>query len=188
VDYVRYAERRQISYDPLGPHAISLREIQDIITEEHLDVRQGDILIVRCGLSKYVRQASPEDRSPFHSSVHVGVDPTPELLEWLWNENVAAVAGDAVSFEAVPASDGSCKPFQWHRRRWFEPALLTKCSVMRLHEGCLPGWGMPIGELLDLEELARIAEKNQRWSFFLTVCPLRIEGGASTLANTLAVF
>jgi hypothetical protein len=115
VDYVRYAEKKQISYDPLGPHAISLREIQDIITEEHLDIRQGDVLIVRCGLSKYVRQAGPEDRSPFDSNVHVGVDPHPELLEWLWNQNVAAVAGDAVSFEAVPASDGSCKHIQWHR-------------------------------------------------------------------------
>jgi kynurenine formamidase len=115
VDYVRYAEKKQISYDPLGSHAISLREIQDIIAEEHLDIRQGDVLIVRCGLSKYVRQAGPEDRSPFDSKVHVGVDPNPELLEWLWNQNVAAVAGDAVSFEAVPASDGSCKHIQWHR-------------------------------------------------------------------------
>ncbi|GAB7356248.1 hypothetical protein MBLNU459_g7062t1 [Dothideomycetes sp. NU459] len=60
--------------------------------------------------------------------------------------------------------------------------------LMRLHTACLPGWGMPIGELLDLEALAKVAEKLGRWSFFLTVCPLNIRGGASTLANTLAVF
>jgi hypothetical protein len=47
---------------------------------------------------------------------------------------------------------------------------------------------MPIGELLDLEAVAAIAEKNQRWSFFLTVSPLHIQGGANTLANTVAVF
>ena len=58
---------------------------------------------------------------------------------------------------------------------------------MRLREACLPGWGMPIGELLDLEALAGIAEKNKRWGFFLKVCPLNVEGGVATLANTLAV-
>jgi hypothetical protein len=47
---------------------------------------------------------------------------------------------------------------------------------------------MPIGELFDLEELAELAEKHQRWSFFLTVCPLNIEGGAATISNTLAIF
>jgi hypothetical protein len=47
---------------------------------------------------------------------------------------------------------------------------------------------MPIGELFDLERVAAIAEKNQRWTFFLTVSPLNIEGGANTLSNTVAVF
>lgn len=46
---------------------------------------------------------------------------------------------------------------------------------------------MPIGELFDLEALAALAEKNQRWTFFLTASPLNIDGGASTLANTLAI-
>ena len=110
MDYLRYAEKRQISYDPLGPHAITLQEIQDIVKEENLEIRQGDVLIVRCGLSKFLRQARPEDKSLFDSKVHVGVDPSPEVLEWPWDQNLAAVAGDAVAFEAVPASDGSGKP------------------------------------------------------------------------------
>lgn len=59
---------------------------------------------------------------------------------------------------------------------------------MRLHEQCLPGWGMPIGELLDLEKLSEIAQAQRKWSFFLTICPLNIEGGAATMANTLAIF
>lgn len=59
---------------------------------------------------------------------------------------------------------------------------------MRFHEAALAGWGMPIGELLDLEKLAVMAEKHKRWSFFLTVCPLNLEGGAATPANTLAIF
>jgi hypothetical protein len=77
------------------------------------------------------------------------------------------VAGDALSFEALPASDG---------------------SDQRLHRMCILGWGMPLGELFDLGGLARIAEKNKRWSFFLTVSPLNLQGGANTLSNTVAIF
>lgn len=47
---------------------------------------------------------------------------------------------------------------------------------------------MPIGELFDLEALAAVAEKEKRWSFFLTYCPLNLEGGAASIANTLAIF
>jgi len=60
--------------------------------------------------------------------------------------------------------------------------------VFKFHHAALPGWGMHIGELLDLEALSKVAEKNKRWSFFLTICPLNLDGGAATLANTLAVF
>lgn len=44
-----------------------------------------------------------------------------------------------------------------------------------------------LGELLDLETLAEMAEREQRWSFCLTVCPLNIEGGAATTSNTMAI-
>ncbi|KAE8331426.1 hypothetical protein BDV39DRAFT_189829 [Aspergillus sergii] len=168
IDYVRYAAKKEIVYNPLGPHAISLEEIEEIVAEEDLEIRPGDVLLVRCGLSKYIRESLPDDITPFDAAyTQVGVDPSPEFLEWLWNHNIAAVAGDALAFEAIPATDG---------------------THQRLHKTCLSGWGMPIGELFDLEALARIAEKNQRWSFFLTVSPLNIQGGANTLSNTVAVF
>jgi hypothetical protein len=109
IDFVRYAEKKSIVYDPLGPYAISLPQIKEILNEQGVELRRGDILVVRCGLSKYLRSSTPEDRTPFDSTCHVGVDPSPELLEWLWNQNFAAVAGDALSFEAVPASDGTRK-------------------------------------------------------------------------------
>ncbi|KAK4938718.1 hypothetical protein LTR10_020901 [Elasticomyces elasticus] len=167
VDFVRYAERGGIKYNPLGPYAIKLHQIKDIIKEEKLEIRQGDILFVRCGLSKYLRACKPDDRSPFDGpQVHVGVDPEPEFLEWIWDSNLAAIGGDSLSCEAVPAYDG---------------------SFGLLHTAALGGWGMMLGELLDLEALAGLAEKHQKWSFFVTICPLNLDGGAATLANTLAI-
>lgn len=52
----------------------------------------------------------------------------------------------------------------------------------------LSGWGMPIGESWDLEELSRVCEEEQRWTFFLTSQPLNLNGGIASPANAMAIF
>lgn len=56
----------------------------------------------------------------------------------------------------------------------------TACKKnLSLHEVLLAGWGMPIGELFDLEKLAQQCEKEQRWSFFLASEPCNVPGGVA---------
>lgn len=43
-----------------------------------------------------------------------------------------------------------------------------------LHEWLLAGWGMPIGELFDLEQLSEECKKRERWSFFFSSMPLKV--------------
>lgn len=57
-----------------------------------------------------------------------------------------------------------------------------------LHEYLLAGWGMPIGELFDLEELSRICQELGRWTFFLASVPLNMPGGVSSPPNAVAIF
>jgi kynurenine formamidase len=64
--------------------------------------RRGDILFIRTGVipewdswsvaqkKAYAAQKTPE---------HAGVEASLELLEWLWDGGIAAVAGDAISWE-----------------------------------------------------------------------------------------
>jgi hypothetical protein len=49
-------------------------------------------------------------------------------------------------------------------------------------------WGMPIGEMWDLEGLAAECERQKRWSFFLTSSPLNTTGGVASPPNAIAVF
>lgn len=49
-------------------------------------------------------------------------------------------------------------------------------------------WGMPIGELWDLEALAAECGAQNRWNFFFTSAPLNLKGGISSTPNALAVF
>lgn len=109
LDFVRYAGAKGIEYDPLTNYSISLSQIKDMLIEERITLRQGDILLIRSGVSKWIHASTSNSRGPFETSNHIGVDPTTELLEWIWNNNLAAVGGDAIAFEAIPGSDGSCK-------------------------------------------------------------------------------
>ncbi|KAF4556494.1 Hypothetical protein D9617_1g083720 [Elsinoe fawcettii] len=166
LDFVRYAAAHNITYSPLGPYAISFAQVQAMIHEQAITLRQGDVLLIRTGLSKYLRSHGPDDPMPADGQTNIGLDPTPDLLEWIWDTGLAALGSDAIAVEAIPASDGS----------W-----------LKLHTAAIPGWGMMLGELLDLEALAELCEREKRWTCFLTVVPLNIDGGAATTANTLAV-
>ena len=57
-----------------------------------------------------------------------------------------------------------------------------------LHDHLLSLWGMPIGELWDLEALSRECEKQQKWTFLLTSSPLNTTGGVASPPNALAIF
>ena len=48
-----------------------------------------------------------------------------------------------------------------------------------LHEILLSGWGMPIGELFDLEKLSEHCKKAKRWSFFVTSEVCNVPGGVA---------
>lgn len=63
---------------------------------------------------EYACQSIPE---------HAGVEPSLELLEWLWDSGISAVAGDAISWEVYPTQ-----------------------GELSCHEYLLGGWGMPIGK------------------------------------------
>lgn len=57
-----------------------------------------------------------------------------------------------------------------------------------LHETFLAMWGMPIGELFDLEGLAKECRELKRWEFYFSSWPLNLFGGVASTANASATF
>lgn len=43
-----------------------------------------------------------------------------------------------------------------------------------MHQWCLAGWGMPIGEMFNLERLAKYCQEKGRWTFFFSSVPLHV--------------
>lgn len=169
IDYATWAEKKGIQYSTFSLHEIKLRDIEEIAKECDITFRKGDILFIRIGMTQeWDTVMTPEQKSAYAASSspqHAGVEATEEVLRWLWNNKFSAVAGDAISWEVYPPK-----------------------GKLFLHEYLLAGWGMPIGEMFDLDELARLCAAEGRWSFFVASTPLNMPGGVSSPPNCMAIF
>lgn len=97
---------------------------------------------------------------------YTGLEPSEEMKDFLHDTYLAAAATDSANFELWPPAS-------------FETSL---------HASMLPLWGMPIGELWDLEELSRTCTELGRWTFLLTSTPINVPGGVGSPPNALAMF
>ncbi|KAG4025882.1 hypothetical protein MFRU_049g00530 [Monilinia fructicola] len=168
IDYTAYAAHHNIAYSPITRHEISIETIEEIAKEQGVIFKEADILIIRSGFVKWYEKASAEERIQGAKNNHeyIGVKSCRETVEWIWNRHFAAVAGDAVAWECWPSKDG-----EW-----------------RLHDWLLGLFGCPIGELWNLEELAKVCAEQKQYSFFLTSAPLNVPGGVASPPNAVAVF
>jgi hypothetical protein len=51
----------------------------------------------------------------------------------------------------------------------------------------LTAMGLPLIDNCDLEELSLICEKQQKWDFFVTINPLRLDGATGSPVNPIAI-
>ncbi|MCA8930537.1 MAG: cyclase family protein, partial [Alphaproteobacteria bacterium] len=113
------------------------------------------------------------DRQPTHegveqaASVLDGADE--QLLRWITDSGVAAVAADNYAVEAYPARhrDGCC-------------------AALPLHEHCLFKLGVHLGELWWLTPLAEHLRAAGRNRFLLTAPPLRLPGAVASPVTPVA--
>ncbi|PLN75302.1 hypothetical protein BDW42DRAFT_41905 [Aspergillus taichungensis] len=169
IDYATWAEKKGIKYSTFSTHQVRLADILEIARECNITFQKGDILLVRVGVTKewdtIMTDAQKQEYSNNPSPLHAGVEGTTDVLRWLWDTGFAAIASDSISWEVYPPQ-----------------------ADVFLHEYVLAGWGMPIGELFDLEALARMCQEHQRWSFFVASIPLNMPGGVSSPPNIMAIF
>ncbi|KAI9152265.1 hypothetical protein HJFPF1_09494 [Paramyrothecium foliicola] len=168
LDYYGWKVRKGEPYDPLTSHPIHLEELLQVANDQKVEFQQGDILLIRSGYTSayYEYQRSDPgrlDEAGTNTPNLAGVAQTEEMKTWLHDSYFSAVAGDAPAFECWP-------PKEWY-----------------LHEFLLGLWGVPIGEMFDLEALAEQCLQKKRWSFMFMSTPFNMPGGIASLANALAV-
>lgn len=155
LDYYSWAARNNIEYDPFTRYAIPVPHLKRLVEEEGIDIQPGDVLFIRSGFTKKYESLTPAEEESLPArkeGTFVGVESSLETARWLWENQFSAVAGDMPGFEQSPI---------WN-------------SEVQLHQWLLAGWGMPIGEMFYLEDLARECERLGRKTFFISSMPLKV--------------
>ena len=161
--------KHNIMYDPFSSHGIPLSQLLDVAKQQNVKFRSGDILLIRTGWTEEYMKLTQDQRVELakrNERAFVGIEASEEMIAWHWDNQFAAVASDTNAYEKWPP---------------------TKPCGVSCHEVFLSGWGMPIGELWDLEELAETCRRMQRWTFMLTSAPLNLNGGVASPANVIAI-
>jgi len=169
LDYASWAESQGITVSPLTRHVINLSELKAVAAAQNITFLPNDILFIRSGYTKALSSLSTKDATAYaldtENTSAIGVKAGEDMLRWIWESEFAAVAGDMIAFEAFP--------FQ--------------STDVWMHEWLLAGWGLPIGELFDLERLAGECRRLGKWTFFFSSVPLKVPGGVASPPNGVAI-
>lgn len=174
LDFPRYLMKKgQSSVNALSATSISAETLKDMLKETGAQTRPGDLLLLRTGFTAAYSALSTEERKalPNRAPTFLGVESSKATLQWIWESGFVAVAGDAPSFEMSPLVGDHNKPGGIWKGEGWEDEMQGGGLV---HQWCLAGWGVMIGEMWDLEKLCETCEKLGRWTCFVSSVPLKV--------------
>lgn len=143
-----------------GRKLIGWKELRAAMVARDVEVEAGDILLLYTGFADAVAEmdGTPQkDVLDATGAVLNGRDP--DLLHWISDSGVSAIAADNYAVEAHPYPEGG-----------------GPGPAMPLHHHCLFRLGVPLGELWWLRDLADWLRENNRSRFLLTAPALRLPG------------
>jgi kynurenine formamidase len=172
ADIGRYHEKRGSTLNFMTNDLIPFEDLLATLEDQKTAIRAGDVLLIRIGWTKaYLAMSSEEKAELAANTKSPGIEGTARVAKWLWDSRIAAAASDSPALEAMP------------------PPQVDEVAASRdlLHFHMLSFFGMPIGEMWDLESLADDCARDGRYDFFFTSAPLNIPGGVGSPPNALAI-
>lgn len=139
-------------------------ELAACATAQGVEVRSGDIALIRTGQMAQVRAMGSWGEYDSGPAPGLGV----HAAHWFVQNEIAALAADTWGTEVLPNDTPGV----------FQP----------LHLILLVNAGMTIGEIFDLEALAQTCAELGRYDFFFSAPPLPITGAVGSPVNPLAIF
>jgi hypothetical protein len=169
IDFQRFAASHGIAFMPGERHGITAEQLQAAADWHGISFQTGDILLLRTGWIAWYRALNEEQKTQLAQpgALQVGgLEQSEDSLRFLWDNHFAAIASDNPDFEAYPPADP-------------EEGLM--------HGTIIGLWGMPIGEMFQLDPLADACAADQSYEFFFTSAPLNKIGGVASPPNALAI-
>lgn len=140
---------------------ISIKDIENFERKYDITIAKGDIVLIRTGRWSEKKVKGDWDSS----SLSAGLDY--RVAELLSERKVAVLGADGTN-DAQPSK------------------IPEESSPV--HKLALVAMGMPLLDNLNLEEIAKEAQRQNKWEFMVSVQPLRFKGGTGSPVNAVALF
>jgi kynurenine formamidase len=154
---------RVLGRDWLEPsHRVTVAELEQAEAAEGVEVGAGDVLLVSTGRTKWRLTDGPG----IIAQGMAGLDA--ECIPWLRERDISVLGSDGVS-DVV----GGEMVTGW---------------AMPVHQCVIAGMGVHLIDNIEIADLAGACVEEGRWSFLISVAPLRLIGGTGCVVNPIAVF
>lgn len=173
IDFESYAKEKGIQYSVISGFRIGIHDIEAVAAHQGVGFHPGDILIIRFGVTEALGAMDGNEQAASMASHRAcGIEGSRDMARWLWDNHFAAIASDNVAVEAMPPIvDGVEQPL----------------THLVLHQWCLSLFGLPLGELWYLKDLAEQCKALGKYTFLLTSSPLNVPGAVGSPPNALAL-
>jgi kynurenine formamidase len=158
--------------DPSVSRAITVDELEAARQRAGVEYQPGDILLLHTGFLSWYTEQTPATKQAIaiEATTSIGIEHTEDMARYLWDSHACAIAADNPALEVWPPERGqSAWPF----------------GV--LHRLILGQFGMAIGELWWLHDLAMSCRTDGRYTALLTSAPLNMPGGIGSPPNAVAI-
>ena len=129
--------------------------------------------LLHTGFLAWYQQQSSADKAVMSQRTaleSVGLEHSEAMARYLWDSHASAIASDNPAVEVWPPDrEPGAWPFGF------------------LHHVLIAQFGMALGELWWLADLAADCERDGVYEMFFTAAPLHVPGGIGSPANALAV-
>lgn len=170
LDIERYLRTKGRGLEYTSSSLITVEDLETCRAAQGVTIGEGDILLVHTGWLRWYREKTDTsmrealaDRAQLRAP---GLGPALEMAEYLWDLHIAAIAADNPALEAWPPDPATGGFMHWK---------------------LIPHFGMPIGELWWLADLADACAADGVYEFFFTSAPLNVPGGVGSPPNALAI-
>jgi kynurenine formamidase len=159
------------AYEPESGAAFSVADLEQAREYSGVSYSPGCVVLLRTGFLGWYCSQPWRTRARVASSLRApGVEHTENMARYLWDSGAMAVASDTFAVEVWPPDLSSqAFPFGF------------------LHRILIGQFGMALGELWQLDDLAAHCATDGICEFLLTSSPLHSRGGIGSPPNALAI-
>lgn len=173
LDVARVLADSDRDYDPGSSFAITVDDLELARIQAGVSLQTGDVLLLHTGFLKWYETQDDAARLAMSRPgglTAAGIEHTEAMAEYVWNSGAAAFASDAPGLEVWPPDPRpESAPFGY------------------LHRVLIGQFGLAIGELWWLAELAADCSTDGTYEFLLTSSPVNMPGGIGSPANAQAI-